>query len=157
LRVFKSLIEILYMNDRVFIDTNILVYAYLSNPNQEEDYTKHLKAIVLLKSFTNKEYIFISTQVCNEYYSALLKHKIDDVLIQRSVHSLINAVNVASISTDSVQGAFKIKNQYQFSYWDSLILSSAIENECNLLYSEDMQNEQLIDSELRIVNPFIEK
>jgi len=86
----------------------------------------------------------------------LLKHKIDDVLIQRSVQSLINAVNVTSISTDSVQGAFKIKNQYLFSYWDSLILSSAMENGCTLLYSEDMQNGQLIDGELRVVNPFIE-
>jgi len=151
----KNLIEMLCMNDRVFIDTNILIYAYLSNPQKEEDYTKHLKAIELLKSFTNKEHIFISIQVCNEYYSALLKHKIDDVRIQQSVQSLMNAVNVASVSTDTLKGAFELKNRYSFSYWDSLILSSSLENHCTLLYSEDMQNGQLIEGVLRIVNPFV--
>jgi len=111
------------MNDKVFIDTNILLYAYLSNPKNKENYTKHLKAQKLLRSFTNKENVCISTQVCNEYYIALLKHQINDENIQQSLNSLINAINIASISTTSVKGAFEIKNRYSFSYWDSLLVS----------------------------------
>ena len=143
-----------YMNDKVFIDTNVFVYAYLENPKKKEDYDKHLKAKELLRSFTTDDIVFISTQVCNEYYSALLKNKIDNSDIQSSLHSLIQMVNVAAISKDTVLQSFEIKNRYSFSYWDSLILSSALENGCTVIYSEDMQDGQLIDGVLRIVNPF---
>jgi len=63
-------------------------------------------------------------------------------------------VNVASISKNTVLQSFEIKNRYSFSYWDSLILSSALENGCEVIYSEDMHDGQLIDGVLRIVNPF---
>ena len=142
------------MRDRVFIDANVFVYAYLENYKKAEDYHKHLKAKELLGSFTTDNRVFISTQVCNEYYSALLKNKIENSDIQSSLHSLVQMVNVASISKNTVLNSFEIKNRYDFSYWDSLILSSALENECGVLYSEDMQDGQLIDGVLKIVNPF---
>jgi len=142
------------MRDKIFIDTNVFVYAYLENHKKEEDYQKHLKAKELLGSFTTDNRVFISTQVCNEYYSALLKNKIENSDIQSSLHSLVQMVNVASISKNTVLQSFEIKNRYDFSYWDSLILSSALENGCGVLYSEDMQDGQVIDGVLRIVNPF---
>ena len=142
------------MKDKIFIDTNVFVYAYLENPKRREDYKKHLKAKELLRSFMTDNIVFISTQVCNEYYSALLNNKIENSDIQSSLYSLVQMVNVASISKDTVLQSFEIKNRYSFSYWDSLILSSALENECSIVYSEDMQDGQLINGVLRIVNPF---
>ena len=142
------------MKDKIFIDTNVFVYAYLENPNKKEDYEKHLKAKELLRSFTIDDIVCISTQVCNEYYSALLKNKIENSDIQSSLYNLVQMVNVASISKNTVLQSFEIKNRYSFSYWDSLILSSALENDCNIIYSEDMQNAQMINGVLRIVNPF---
>ena len=44
--------------------------------------------------------------------------------------------------------------QYKFSYWDSLIIASALENECDTLYTEDMQDGLIIEGKLTIVNPF---
>jgi len=126
----------------------------LQNPKKQEDYDKHLKAQKLLGSFTTDDMVFISTQVFNEYYSALLKNKIENSDIQNSLYSLVQMVNVASISKNTVFQSFEIKNRYSFSYWDSLILSSALENECSIIYSEDMHDGQLIDGVLRIVNPF---
>lgn len=43
---------------------------------------------------------------------------------------------------------------YVFSYWDSLVISSALESGCSILYSEDMQNGQVINKKLTIKNPF---
>ena len=43
---------------------------------------------------------------------------------------------------------------YAFSYWDSLVISSALESGCSILYSEDMQNGQVINKKLTIKNPF---
>jgi predicted nucleic acid-binding protein len=39
--------------------------------------------------------------------------------------------------------------------WDSLIIASALENGCKILYSEDMHHNHLIEKKLRIINPFI--
>jgi len=99
-------------------------------------------------------WLILASYLCNEYYSALLKNKIENSDIQSSLHSLVQMVNVASISKDTVIQSFEIKNRYSFSYWDSLILSSALENGCGVIYSEDMQDAQLINGVLRIVNPF---
>jgi len=143
------------MKDNIFIDTNIFVYAYLKAPKKEADYTKHLQAQKLLSSFTNKQSICISSQICNEYYSALLKNKIENEEIQKSLNNLIKNINVAPVSKDTILQAFEIKNLYNFSYWDSLVLSSALENRCNIIYSEDMQHKQIIEQSLQIVNPFV--
>lgn len=141
------------MTDKVFIDTNILVYAFLDADNPES-HLKHTKAVELLQALTRTCQITLSTQVLSEYYSALLKHKITDNDIQGGIHALIRAVAVSTISEDTVLASFQIKNRYKFSYWDSLIISSALENNCTLLYSEDLQNSQIIENTLTIKNPF---
>ena len=110
-----------YMKDKVFIDTNILVYAFLDNSKDNDSYFKHIKAKEFLQSFQNDAEIIISTQVCNEYYSALLKNKITDNDIQKSLSELIAAIEVVPILDTTVLGSFKLKNKYQYSYWDSLI------------------------------------
>ena len=40
-------------------------------------------------------------------------------------------------------------------YWDCLILASALEHNCGILYTEDLQNGQIIEKSLKIVNPFV--
>jgi len=41
-----------------------------------------------------------------------------------------------------------------YPYWDSLIISSALENDCTVLYAEDVQHGQVISNRLRVLNPF---
>ena len=48
----------------------------------------------------------------------------------------------------------EISIRYNFYYWDSLIVASALENNCSILYTEDMQDGQVIEESLKIVNPF---
>ena len=43
---------------------------------------------------------------------------------------------------------------HKYSYWDGLILASALKNSCSILYTEDMQDGQVIEGEVQIVNPF---
>jgi len=142
------------MKDRVFIDTNIFVYSFLDNNKNTKEHKKHLEAKKFLQSFYGNYEIIISTQVCGEYYSALLKNKILDIDIQNSLKELIKIVEVSAISESTILALMELKNRYKYSYWDSLILSSALENSCRILYSEDMQHNQLIDNQLKIINPF---
>lgn len=54
----------------------------------------------------------------------------------------------------TIESAWEIKNHYHFSIWDALVISSALEGECSILYSEDMQHEQIIEHSLTVLNPF---
>ena len=64
-------------------------------------------------------------------------------------------ISVQVINEFIVIGTKKIKNKYQLSFWDSLILQSALKNECKILYSEDLQHNQVIENTLKIINPFL--
>ncbi|MFI3120268.1 MAG: PIN domain-containing protein [Methylococcaceae bacterium] len=141
------------MKDKAFIDTNIFVYAFLDSENSA-GHAKHLKAVDFLKPFHSGTEVIISTQVVSEYYSALLKNKIDDDEIQQSAQQLASAIDVVSLSKRTVFDSFAIRNRFHYSYWDSLIIASALEHNCTILYSEDMQHEQSIEEQLRIINPF---
>lgn len=61
---------------------------------------------------------------------------------------------VKPITEKSIRLAFELAAKYGLSHWDSLIVASAIESKCGILYSEDFQHGQLINGELRILNPF---
>jgi len=61
---------------------------------------------------------------------------------------------VTLLNKSSIDKALSIAKQHKFSYWDSLIRASELENECKLLYTEDMQDEQVIENRIRIINPF---
>jgi len=143
------------MRDKIFIDTNIFVYAFLDNNKNQEEHKKHLEAKKLLQGFDSGCEIIISTQVCNEYYSALLKNKILDTEIQESLKVLMNIIEVSTISKLTILNLMNLKNKYKYSYWDSLILATALENNCTILYSEDMQHKQIIENQLQIINPFV--
>lgn len=66
-----------------------------------------------------------------------------------------NNFEIVNFSLTTQIKALKIKEKYKLQYYDSLILATALENGCTLLYSEDMQHEQIIENQIKIVNPFI--
>jgi predicted nucleic acid-binding protein len=130
-----------------FIDTNVLIYAY-SNDEPE-------------KSQKANEAIFadntlISLQVINEFSNTCLrKLKITPQNIIASIEELTSIIIVTGFSQSTQIRALQLINKYRFSYYDSLIIATAIENSCSVLYSEDMQHNQKIEIQLRIINPFL--
>jgi predicted nucleic acid-binding protein len=64
---------------------------------------------------------------------------------------------VVLLRKSSADKALSLANQYKYSYWDSLIIASALENKCKILYTEDMQDGQIIEGKLKIENPFKRK
>jgi len=132
------------MTERAFIDTNILVYAFLDN-----DQLRHDAAVELLSAAIGQE-IFISTQVMSEVYSALTKNGIEHEAISKYLFELEENMNVCSIAPETVRKCLFL----MYSYWDSLILASSLESGCVIVYSEDMQHGQWIEGSLQIRNPF---
>jgi predicted nucleic acid-binding protein len=61
---------------------------------------------------------------------------------------------VAAIQRHTIDKALTLKDIYGYSYYDCLIIASALENDCEVLFSEDMTNEQIVENRLKIINPF---
>jgi len=71
------------------------------------------------------------------------------------VKAMSKNFSVFSVTRDTSLYALSLKEKYNYSWWDSLVLASALENGCQIVYSEDMQHGQIIENCLKIVNPFV--
>jgi len=135
---------------RHFVDTNIFAYAHLDN-----DLEKYEKANFLFENTLSGKKIIISVQVVNEFYSVMSKYKFSHNQIVGFIKDISVFANIKNLSFNTVKRAFYIKEKYLYSWWDSLVLASALENGCEIVYSEDMQHGQIIENGLKIVNPFV--
>lgn len=134
------------MRDKVFVDSNVLLYL-LGNDERKKDIAK-----IILKARPS-----ISAQVVSENVNVLLKKFTELTLKDISGHakmlSLYCTINTLNVST--IEKAFEIREKYHFQWYDCTILSAAILDGCTIIYSEDMQHGQLIENTLAIVNPFL--
>lgn len=133
------------MRDRVFIDTNILIYSY---SNEEE---KKEKAVNLIKQNDS----IISLQVLNEFVN-VLKKKFGQIEkdILKAIEEIESSLIIWDFNIDLIKRAIILSERYLYSYFDCLIIASALDSGCSILYTEDMQHSQLIHNKLRILNPF---
>lgn len=134
------------MQDRIFVDTNVLIY-YVSNDIIKKSITKDL--------LINNEDIIVSSQVITEFMAVTTKKQILEYE-QTIVFSneFMDIFDFVPISKDTIRLSFDITNKYKYSTWDSLIIASALESNCANLYTEDMQDGQIIEDRLTIINPF---
>jgi predicted nucleic acid-binding protein len=69
--------------------------------------------------------------------------------------NLLKICEIFLIDEVTLRKSFDISINYQYSYYDSLIIAVALLSNCDILYPEDMQHQQTIDNQLQIINPFI--
>ena len=134
------------MSDRVFLDTNILVYSYSSSEITKQEIARQLIA-------DNNS--FISTQVLQELCNIVtrkFKFSYDQAAI--AIKECCQNNNLHANSEDTILKACQIADRYAFSFYDSIIVAAAIESGCTILYSEDLHNGQVIDKILTVKNPF---
>ena len=134
------------MKDKSFIDTNVFIYAFADNSAKKTG-----RALALVDHVIP----FVSTQVLREFFNVGFKK------LGAASRDLIDQVNVISercvVVAENIEiltFAAKLKEKYGFSYYDCLIIASALTANCKYLYSEDMQDGQMVEDKLRIVNPF---
>jgi len=124
------------MSDKIFLDTNILVYAI------EQGGSK--KSMVALK-IARRENIFVSTQVLGEFYHAVTSKRRASPLTHEEATAWIQLwkkYHVCDITTAHVDLALEIKDRFMLSYYDSLILSAARLAGIETLFSEDLSDGQ---------------
>lgn len=130
---------------KAFFDTNLLVYAAIGEDSRSARAEKLLYAGGI-----------VSVQVLNEFVSVgrrKLRMPWGDVReALRWVRRL--CPDPVPLTTTIHEEAIGIAQRYEFSIYDSLIVASALKADCNVLYSEDFQDGQVIEGRLTIQNPF---
>lgn len=135
--------------DKVFFDTNILVYSA-----DVSDARKQKIATALIKSAIDSGNGVISTQCLQEFFNvAQKKLNISKEAAKELVEYFADNLPVVEISVPLILSAVDISIKGQFSFWDSLILSAANDTGCATVYSEDLNDQQIIAG-AKIQNPF---
>jgi predicted nucleic acid-binding protein len=137
------------MTNRVFIDSNIWVYA-LSAQSEERE----LKARTFINDNVLDSHPIISYQVINETMLALKKMGKREAELRQFIGSLFDICEVAGFTKETALLASELRETMSVSYWDSQIVASAYLANCSTLISEDMQDGSLIQGSLTIKNIF---
>jgi len=133
------------MNDKPFFDTNVVLYAF------HQGNARRQRAETLLAAGGA-----LSVQVLNEFVN-VARRKLNKSWeeVRRAVGILrIFCPDPAPVTIETHDRAVQIAERYGYSIFDSLIVAAALERECNILYSEDLRADQVIQGRLRIENPF---
>ena len=129
---------------KAFFDTNVPLYLL------SEDESKADRAEELLAGGG-----VISVQVLNEF-AAVASRKLGLSWNEiRDILSPIRAVcEIVPLSLETHDLGIEIAERYGFSLFDAMIVASALHAGCGILYSEDLQQDQLISNRLRVRDPF---
>jgi predicted nucleic acid-binding protein len=136
------------MSDRVFVDTNVFVYA-----DDRAAKTKRVRARTVLAEVIRTRRAVVSTQVMQEYFAAAIKKLGLSPERARIRVERLNRLDVVVIRPELILGAIDLCRLHALSFWDALVVRSASAAGCGRLLSEDMQDGQTIDG-VRIENPF---
>lgn len=131
----------------VFLDTNVVVYAY----DRNEPVKRELARAVL----ANDDELWVSTQVMTEFYWVVtrrLTHPLPEAQAAEVVAGLVQ-LSVVAATAALVTSAIELSRRRQLQLWDALIVRAAQAAGCERLLSEDFQNGARFDN-VHVENPF---
>ncbi len=134
------------MNDKAFFDTNVLVYVV----GQQDERTAPAEALIAGGGV-------VSVQVLNELAS-VSRRKLG--LTWEEIGEALAAIRTlcpspVPLTIETHEAGLRIAAQYAYHIYDALVVAAALEAECATLYSEDLQDGQIVDGRLTIRNPFL--
>lgn len=140
------------MSDKYFLDTNVLVYALT-----KQDPTKQSIAVRLVADAIDSGKGLISFQIVQEFFSVALRHFRPPMTIPEAEQFLampLRPLLLVHSSYAIYSQALELTRRHSIAWYDSLIVAAAIEADCRILYTEDLQHGQKFDK-LRVQNPFL--
>lgn len=141
------------MKDKVFLDTNIIVYAHDRSSGD-----KHAAAREIMDHLWESREGVISVQILQEFFVCVTK-KIAKPLPIKNARILLEYLSSWDVVTNDkyiTLKAIDLQEKYRFSFWDSLVIQAAIKGGATILMSEDLPDGKVVEG-LKIVNPFKEE
>jgi predicted nucleic acid-binding protein len=140
------------MKGRFFLDTNVFVYSFDESTPQ-----KSTRARELIREAIDTRRGIVSYQVAQEFFNVALRRFVQPMTVADAEQYLSTTFRplMTIHSSHALYGeALRLSNRYHLSWYDSLIVASAMEGKCSVLCSEDFQHGQRF-GELRVENPFL--
>jgi predicted nucleic acid-binding protein len=137
------------MNDKTFVDTNILIYAH-----DVDARAKHDVARGVLRELWSRRTGVLSMQVLQEFYVNVTR-RIASPLPKDVARAVVNSYSIWCIDATpaEIAAAFRIEDESRIGFWDALIVASALKCGATRILSEDLNAQQTI-SGVQIQNPF---
>ncbi len=141
------------MKDKVFLDTNIVVYAHDRSSGD-----KYAVAREIMDYLWESRRGVISVQVLQEFFVCVTQKILKPLLIKnaRIILEYLSTWDVVANDKYITLKAIDIQERYRFSFWDSMIIQAAIQGQARILLSEDLPDGQVV-KDLKILNPFSEE
>lgn len=138
------------MKDKVFLDTNIIVYAHDRSSRE-----KHAVAREIMDFLWESRKGVISVQVLQEFFVCVTKKIVKPLHLKNARTILEYLLNWDVVVNDKyiTLKAIDLQEKYRFSFWDSLVIQAAIQGKARILFSEDLPDGQVV-KDLKILNPF---
>lgn len=135
---------------REFVDANVLVYAFDSSAA-----AKQVKAKQLLERLWETRTGCLSVQVLQEFFVTVTRKVTKPLAIDEANDRVreLTAWKVFAPTSDDVLAAIGLQKHEQLSFWDAMIVRAAAESGCDVLWTEDLSDGQLLQG-VRIRNPF---
>ena len=135
---------------REFIDTNVLIYAHDRSAGE-----KHVLAKKKVESLWESSTGCLSIQVLQEFYVNVTQ-KVAKPLTSGAAAKIITDLAVWEVhrpTTDNLLDAILLQERYMLSFWDAMIVTSANQLGCDILWSEDFNSGQQYER-VQVLNPF---
>jgi len=138
------------MKDKIFLDTNIIVYAHDNSSGDKHTVAKEIMDYL----WENKKGV-ISVQVLQEFFVCVTKKIVKPLLLKnaRMILEYLSSWDVVVNDKYITLKAIDLQEKYRFSFWDSLVIQAAIQSQARILLSEDLPDGQNV-KDLKILNPF---
>ena len=140
------------MPDRFFLDTSIFVYSF-----DRQAAAKSARATELIRTALKTRKGIVSYQVVQEFFQVALQRFSSPMKADEAEHYFATIfrplLGVHSSPALYLEG-IHLQGRYRLAWYDSLIVAAAIQAECGVLMTEDLQHGQRF-GDLRVENPFL--
>jgi predicted nucleic acid-binding protein len=133
-----------------FVDTNILIYAHDLSAGQ-----KHSQAKALIQELWQSREGCLSIQVLQEFYVNITQKVANPLPSEKAAQILadLSVWQIHSPTVEDVLTAIRLQSRYDISFWDAMIIASALRSGCQTLWSEDLNVGQVYD-QVTVLSPF---
>jgi predicted nucleic acid-binding protein len=140
------------MSARFFLDSNIFIYSFdVASP------AKAQRSLELIREAATTRQGIVSFQVVQEFFHFALRRITPPMTVpdaREYLSTVFRPLLIAHSSEGLYAHALHLHGRFRLSWYDSLIVASAMDAECRILYSEDLQHGQTF-GELKVRNPFL--
>jgi predicted nucleic acid-binding protein len=128
------------------LDTNILIYLYDDISSYKREIAEGLlENSPMISSLVTSEYLNVSKRLL----------KLPKLEVFEKCNRVFEFCEIKPVSQSTLNIAEELIKQYDFQIFDAIIVATSLQENCAILYSEDMHHNLIVENKLKIINPFL--